>query len=267
MRTIMKHLFKAIFFMIFLLALTSCTPKQSSSNNSNATGDDTSTSDIGETDPTDSPPSIPPPTNCTGTTADGQGIGNAIHQYSLIAAGHQSWMPGTYEDPLAQQTMPKIIESTMLFRSDSKLKIRLKVNSQPFPTAGEEYCFGRVIGQPSDAFKYTKLRYRIHLRDILCETPNPLNPSECLTELKLGDRYRTQFIEPTNVGSCSQILDLGSIRNSSVYGTTIEIDDVKSDSTCQANDTRCPAEQIVRAASCWHMTLQIATDFTQDFKD
>ena len=145
------------------------------------------------------------------------------------------------------------------------LKVRLKVHSQPFPTAGEEYCYGRNTGSPADQFSYTKLRFRVHLRDVLCNNPDPVNPNNCLSGFYLSNRYRTQYIDPINVDGCSNPIDLGAIRNQTQFGTIIEVEDVKSDSTCQANGTFCPAEKIVRTASCWRMTLQVVTDFTQDF--
>jgi hypothetical protein len=107
----------------------------------------------------------------------------------------------------------------------------------------------------------------MHLRDIECETVNAQDPTTCDSELKIGVRYATQYIGPIQVQLCSSPIDIGPKRNrNNPFGTVIEIEDVKADSTCQANETFCPAEQIVRAASCWDMTLQVSTDYTQDFK-
>lgn len=264
----MKRLFITTIAFSLLFA---CAPEDNSNSSSSSTtttvdnnGDDDGTDT--DTDSSGTGGSGSSAGNCSGTSSDGQGDGGAIHQLNLTLAGHQSWMPGTYANAFEQQSNLKIKDSSIIFKSDSRLKIRLKVNSQPFPTAGEEYCYGRAIGQASDPYPYTKLRFRVHLRDILCETPNVQDPSICDSTFKLGDRYRTQIVEPTSVDSCSQVIDLGSMRNQSSYGTTVEIEDVKADSTCQSNDTFCPAEKIVRAASCWHMTMQVVTDFTQDFK-
>lgn len=205
-------------------------------------------------------------TTCSGTSTDGQGDGYPLHQFNLFLAGHQSWMPGEYSDSLASQTMPTIREASILFKSDSRLKVKFKVHSQPYPTAGEEYCYGRASGQASDAYNYTKLRFKVHLRDVLCNTPDPQNSNNCLSGFYLGNRYRTQFVDPISVDSCSPVIDFGSFRNQTQYGTVVEIEDVKADSTCQANNTFCPAEKIVRAASCWRMTMQVSTDFTQEFR-
>ena len=265
----MKVIKEILLPLMLIMSLSSCSPESSSSSSSSSsTGDDGGGTTNVENPGDNGGGTTTPPTNtCTGTTSDGQGDGYAIHQYNLVLAGHQSWMPGTYTNNLAQETMPKISEASLVFKSDSRLKVRLKINSQPYPTAGEEYCFGRETGQSSDQYVYTKLRFRVHLRDIMCETPDPQNPNNCLSGFTLGNRYRTQYIDPVSVNSCSPVIDLGSMRNDTVYGTTIEVEDVKADSTCQANGTRCPAEQIVRAASCWSMNLQVVTDYTQDFKN
>lgn len=261
----MKSHFKKVLitFMIAFIA-TSCQPEKSSSGSSSS-DDDTNTTDTVNNN-NNGGNSTQVPANCTGTTADGTGEGYSIHQFSLMLAGHQSWMPGTYADSLAQQTMPTLSEASIIFKSDARLRVRLKVKSQPYPTAGEEYCYGRATGQPADEFPYTKLRFRVHLRDIMCDDVDPTNPNNCLSALYLGPRYRTQYIDPVSVNFCSPVVDLGSLRNTTQFGTTIEVEDVKADSSCQANDDYCPAEKIVRAASCWHMVLQVVTDYTQDFK-
>lgn len=197
-----------------------------------------------------------------GTTS---GSGGPVHEFNLFLAGRQTWVPGTYSSALAQSTMPTIREAGILFRSDSRLKVRFQVNSQPFPTAGEEYCFGRLTGQASDANRYTQLRFRLTLRDIMCDNPDPNDQTNCLSEFYLGSIYRIIRVSPVSVGSFSPSIDIGSIRNSTQYGTVVQVDDVRADITCQANGTFCPSEQIVRQASCWDMRMQVSTDFTQDF--
>ncbi len=262
----MKKIMQILFITLAVLSLSSCTPtpssKSGSSSSSEDTAEDTTVSGgTGSTSPTGNSGG-----NCTGTTSDGQGSGYAIHQYDMLLAGHQPWVPGTYSDELAQSTMPTIEEAGYVFRSDSKLKVRLKINSQPYPTSGETYCYGRETGKASDPYQYTKLRFRIHLRDIKCDTPDSSDPNKCSSGFYLGNRYRTTYIDPVAVDSCSNVIDVGAIRNQTQYGTVVEVEDVKSDSTCQYNGSFCPAEKIVRAASCWHMTMQIVTDYTQDFK-
>jgi len=258
----MSFVLKKITLVLVALLLFSCTPNQTSSSDDDDPVVVVTTG--GEDDPDDNTVITDP--NCTGTSTDGTGEGPPIYKMNLFLAGHQSWVPGNYTDPLALQTNISIVEASKMFQSDARVRVRLRVKSQPYPTAGDIYCLGRQTGRVGDSHPYTKLRFAIHLRDILCEVPDPNDLTKCNSGFYLGTRYRTQFIDPVNVDSCSPIIDIGSLRNQTVYGTTIEVEDVKADSTCQSNETYCPAERIVRAASCWSMDLQVATDYTQDFK-
>ena len=248
--------------LLFLLMLTSCLPEESTSNSSssNDTGEDTTT----ETTSTDSDSSTTTTTStCSGTTSDGTGDGLAIYQFDMLAAGHQTWVPGTYSNELASSTMPTIPEASALFQSDSKLDIRFMVKSQPYPTQGEEYCYGRTTGQAADAYTYTKLRFRIALRDIKCDNVDPNDSSKCLSDLYLGSAYQYRYIDPVSVDSCSDTISLGSVRNATTFGTTIQVDTVQADSTCQQYGTYCPSERIVRSGSCWRMIMQVSTDYTK----
>ncbi len=264
----MKSLLKNIFIIGLLISLSACLPEKdssSSSSSSSSGGGSGSGSGTGSSG-SGSGGSGGSYGSCSGSTSDGEGSGYPIHHFDMLVAGHQPWVPGEYSDPLAQQTMPTLREASILFKSDNKLRVRVKVKSQPYPTKGDEYCYGRETGLAADPYVYTKLRFRIHLRDILCDTVDPSDSTKCQSGFYLGPRYQSRFIDPINVDSCSNVVDLGHLRNQSQFGTTVEVEDVKSDSTCQANDTYCPAEKIVRTASCWNMTLQVVTDYTQDFK-
>ena len=174
---------------------------------------------------------------------------------------------GLITNPLATQTMPSIHNASLLFKSDSRLKVRFKVNSQPLPPQGsfQEYCYGRTSGV-LDMHVYTKVKFRMTLRDVKCNNPDPSNSNNCLSSFYLGSPYQVQISQPIDVGSCSQIFDIGNLRNQTPFGSVVEISDVRSDNTCQFNDTFCPSEQAVRPQSCWHMTMQISTDYTQDLQ-
>lgn len=256
-----KMMMKYLVLTLILSTLVACTQEQPATttnnttvnNNGGGTGD-TGGSDTGGDDGSD--------------TGGGTGSGYPIHQFDLMLAGHQAWMPGTYSDPEQQAAMPTIQEASYIFASDTKLQIRFKVNSQPVPTSGETYCYGRKTGSASDPYRYTKLRFRVHLRDIKCDSPSSSNPNSCNSGFYLGNRYRTQYIDPpVNVGSYSPIIDIGSMRNQTQWGTVVEVEDVKSDSDCQYgySEYNCPSEKIVREASCWHMTMQVVTDYTKSF--
>lgn len=263
----MKKKFIVPLAVMTTLTFTGCLPEQQTvtvSDNTVTVSDGTGT-DTGTGTGTGTGTSTG--SSCTGTSSDGQGDGYSLHYFNLMLAGHQNWVPGTYSNNLATQTMPTIAEAGILFRSDSKLKVRLKVHSQPNPTAGEEYCYGRAVGQGSDTYTYTKLRFQVHLRDIICDNDTePSNPNTCQSGFRLGNPYRTQYVDPVSVDSCSPIMDFGAYRSGSSYGTVVEVNNVQADSDCQLNGDHCPADLIVRAASCWRMTLQLSTDYTQDFK-
>lgn len=202
---------------------------------------------------------------CYGSTADGNQTGNTrLHQYELIMAGGQSWVPGIEDTDDLYGDFTSILEAGLIFPSDDLLRIRFKIKSQPYVPAGEVYCKGRATGQAGDAYKYTKLKFVMHLRDVICSA---YNESGVCTAATLGDRYNTQYIDATDQSTCTSIIDVGSSRNAgaNIIATTVEVDQVTADSTCQSNGYGCPAEIKVRDASCWQMTMQVATDFTDDF--
>lgn len=208
----------------------------------------------------------------TGTTggsclADGSGSGHPIITVPLEAAGHQSWMPGTYSDPIATSAMPTIRHAGYIFRSDGRLKLKFKVNNQPTPVTGEEYCYGRQTGQPADAYRYTKLKFKVSQRDIICNNSDPSDPANCSSGFYLGGRYQTRTIGPISVNSCSSVIDLSNSRNNTIHGTVVEVYDVRSDSDCQFgySEYNCPSEKIVRKGSCWNVDVQVVTDQSQDF--
>jgi len=268
----MKMKTKIISIVIFTLLFTACSPQETVTTetittNNNGGGDgNTGGTDNGGGTGTGNNGGGTQTNSCAGTTSDGYGDGYPIHHFNLFLAGHQTWVPGTYSDPLLSD-VPTINEASIIFKSDSRVKVRLKIHSQPHPTAGETYCYGRTTGAAGDPYTYTKLRMRVSLRDVLCQNPDPQNSNNCLSGFYLGNSYGYQYLSPVAVNSCSNVIDIGAIRNQTTYGTVVQVDDVKADSTCQSNNTQCPAEQIVRRASCWHMTMQIVTDYTQDFKN
>lgn len=254
---------KKLFILITVFSLTACLQQEtgtstSSSNSGNDGGISGTTGDNGG--------STTGTTGTTGTSGtNGNNGGYPYHTLDLMLSGHQSWVPGTYADSLAQETQITVQEARILFASDSKLRIRFKINSQPFPTAGEKLCYDRSTGQAADQYPYTMLKFRVRLRDIMCNNPDPNNTNNCLSGFYLGSPYAAHYVGPVNVDGYSEILDLGDDRNVSTYGTTVEIDQVYSDNYCQATGSYCPANFTVRQASCWHMTMEVVTDYTNDF--
>jgi hypothetical protein len=258
--------------ILTLFLLTACVEQgsvtQSGGSTSGTTTEDTISGGSGSTDGGTGAVITPPGTGttCNGSTADGEGAGVPIHNFNLFLAGYQTWEPGDYNNSLQTQVMPTLQEAVYLFQSDSRLRVRFKVKTQPNPGYQQEYCHGRTIYGPADMHNYTKLKAQVSLRDIKCNTPDPSNTNACSSGFYLGSSYATQIIDPIDVGECGQIMELGHLRTQNPYGTVVAVNDVKSDSTCQANGTQCPSEEQVRSQVCWHMTMQVVTDSTQDFK-
>lgn len=199
---------------------------------------------------------------CNGDTSDGQGPGTPIHHLNLFLAGYQDWKPQINNDSLAQMTFITPQEASILFSSDSRLRVRFIVKDQPQPPSNQTYCYGRNTG--TQIQHYGKLKFEIYLRDVLCSTGSTTScPSNSYV---LGPRYGgPTFVGPVNVNECSPVIDLGDLRNQSNFGTTIEVAAVKSDQYCQINGSFCEAEKNVRSIDCWQMTMQVVTDSTQDF--
>lgn len=209
--------------------------------------------------------------SCTGTAQDGTGPGSNLWQYDILMAGHQKFYPSNHYG--SEWGLMNLNEGKIAFQSDYRLKVRLRIRPQPVAPPGQEYCYGRQIGQVTDAVRYNKVKFTVYLRDVLEH-----NTTKALV---LGSRYQRRDIDPVTVDGCSPVIDYSNNRNTSssnpnytVVSHVIEIDDVRSDSNCEACKTKttcapesyyCPVESIVRAASCWRMTLQISTDYTQDF--
>lgn len=198
---------------------------------------------------------------CYGTESDGQGPGTPIHHFNLFLAGYQDWYPQYNSDSLAQQTFITPQEASILFSSDSRLRVRLIAKPQPIPPSNETYCYGRNTG--SQMISYTKLKFDLYLRDVKCSDGSTTTCSS--GQYVLGPRYGMQTIGPINVNECSQVIDLGNLRNQSNFGTAVEIAAVKSDQYCQTNGSFCEAEKNIRSIDCWQMTMQVVTDSTQDF--
>lgn len=259
----MRNVTLKLFTLLTLFALAvSCMPEQSETSSSTNNNDSGSSFDFGNgSDPGAGSGSN---NNNNSLCVVGTGIGFPPHQFDMIAAGHTSWVPGNYTSGIAGHSMPTLIEASLLFKSDNDFKFIFKIKSQPTAPRGEEFCAGRATGQAGDAHNYTKLKFTMYLRDILCASPDPVDTSKCLVDFTLGSRYGMKTVGPINVNGCSPIIDMGSKRNTTQFGTTVEITNVRSDSTCQYNGQKCPSDEIVRAASCWEMSMQFENDYTQD---
>lgn len=213
---------------------------------------------------------------CYGDTSDGTGNGYPLRQYTIFVAGEgesphakpeNTWKPwGNYDNVGASDLRrqdaskwPTIAEAKSFFQSDSKLNVRFKLQSQPNPPSGQEYCYGRRTGSTADANKYTKVKFKVSLRDVNCTGGDANNCT-------LGGRYQTKTVGPIAVGACSPILQLGALRNVSAQGTVLEVHEVRTDQTCAFSDSDCEADDFLRTSSCWEATMQFSTDYTQKFR-
>ncbi|MCO4754321.1 MAG: hypothetical protein KC478_07550 [Bacteriovoracaceae bacterium] len=265
-----------ITMLLCLFALSSCLePSATSTSNTTVnTGGGTS----GDTDGgsssggggTTTPTTPGTGVSCYGSSADGQGDGFALRSKTFMLAGKTSWMPWNNSDTpnqLGKDAMWAIDVASDLLQSDSRLRFRIKLHDQPEPGGSPqtEYCYNRTYPAADDTYTYKKIKLKVSLRDVSC--PNGQLDKSCV----LGERYATQTIGPVSVDQCSPIIDFGQMRNFSNFGTVVEMWDVRSDNACQytgsehdcgSDDTRIE----LRQQSCWSATMQISTDYTQDFK-
>ncbi|MBC76456.1 MAG: hypothetical protein CME64_10620 [Halobacteriovoraceae bacterium] len=207
---------------------------------------------------------------CYGSQADGQGDGFPIRQKEFMLAGHTSWKPWNNSDnynQLGKDSIWAIDVASNALQSDSRFKFRVKLHEQPEPGGSPqtEYCFGRSYPAADDQHLYTKIKFKVSLRDVQC--PGGQLDKSCT----LGPRYSTETVGPVSVDQCSPIIDFSTKRNFSTYGTVVEIWDVRSDNACQATESShdCGSDGTrtqLRRQSCWAATMQISTDYTQDFK-
>lgn len=249
--------------IILVLTFTLISCDQNTRTTSGSSGTDATTQTTGGDDDGTTTGYTGTGATCSGSpSGDGQGPGTPIHHMNLFLAGYQNWFPQVNADPLAQQTFITPQEAGILFSTDSRLRVRFKVNSQPQAPSNETYCYGRNTGV--QIIHYQKLKFEIYLRDVRCSTGSTTScPSNTYV---LGPRYAGPImIGPVDVNGCSDVIDLGHLRNQTNFGTTIEVAAVKSDQYCQTNGSFCEAEKNVRSIDCWSMTLQVVTDSTQDF--
>lgn len=278
---------KKLLFMTLILSLfsVSCmnsertTPSKkksndSNDNNSNDNGTNTSGGNGGNTE-TGTGNGV----TCHGNSNDGYGDGYSIINQGILLGGSKNWVPGVYSG--LGDSILTIKEARMLFSSDSKLKVRFKVHSQPTPSpVGAEYCYGRNTGISPDVYKYDNLWITVNLRDVICKDPNDSpfvgngkcdynnDGQETDADFELGNPYNSQYLGPIAVDGCSPIVDIGGSRNPTAWGTVIEIVNIESDSKCQkipSSEHYCP-KYAVHSGMCWQLTMQVVNDFSQDFK-
>lgn len=205
-------------------------------------------------------------TGSTGTTGGGSFPNNS---YTILVAGQGNNMGGgaNYRPdnvwkprPSENSYMPTIQDAKIYFQSDSKLDVRFKLKDQPRNISGE-HCYGRIQGQAADEFPYTKVKFKMSLRDVSCNSSG----SSC----SLGSRYQTKDVGPINVGAYSQVYQMGHLRHPNADGVVVEVHSVETNNQCQSypydQGSNCAPDQYLRAASCWEAVMEFATDYTEGF--
>lgn len=193
---------------------------------------------------------------CSGDSNDGTGPGQQLRIFNLGLSGTYAWFPGQVSG--MPYYIPNVQDSSLLFATDARLKVRFKVNAQPKATPGTVYCYNRKTGQQDDTYRYGNLKFSISLRDVFQNVDG---------SYYLGSAYQERVLStPISVGNCSSVIDFSSVRNRSAIATVVQVNNVKSDSTCQSNGSYCPADYPLPQKTCWDMIMEVATDTTQDFK-
>lgn len=195
---------------------------------------------------------------CYGSIADGDNSGNLrIFNFTARLAGQVDWVPTPASTGGA---MVQINQSNNLkFTSNFRLKFRVKVLPQPNTS---ESCFYRNSGTQSIP-EYTKLKYELSLHTL--NQYGDINP----------DPFHTFYDQYVNVNTCSPVYEMAqpgmplgehTFTNPATTGPIYAaIKTVRSDYECTINGLDCPAEKIIRSASCWKMVLQVVNDETDDF--
>ena len=200
----------------------------------------------------------------------GSGTGFDTYKYTFRLAGGRNWAPysGSMSDEF-KYMFPTITAAADLFKSDSRLKVRIKLLPQESAPSGTEYCLGRQYPQAEYEHYYTKVKFQLALRDVIC-------PGGNMNNCYLGSPYGHQTVGPISVNGYSPILNLGSMRNisnGSIVSTAVEISNVRSDNACLSNNTEYYCGQSgndpyapLKTGSCWEGTLEFATDYTKDIQ-
>lgn len=276
MRTLARDLVMTIMKTSIALILISgifsgCTPKPVETVTVNkgtdsAAGDGTPAVNGGSTTNGGLNPSSCTNINCINPSVIGISLGGAEKWEPKLPGSAAGLSPE--RENLYNLSFRYINEIIPFFETDTRLKLRFSPKTQPVPPQNDEYCFGRVTGMAKDANPYTKLFFKVGLRDILCSGTYDPGLHTCSGGFSLSAIYASFQVGPVAVDAFS-VLDLSSyphIQQGQIVGATVEIYDVRSDSACLGGDTHyCPANRVVRSGSCWSMNMEIATDETFDF--
>ncbi len=267
----MKNLFLLI-ICLALFVLTACTPQttviektvSSDASSTTDTSGTTTTTDDDDDDDDDSSDLIavdnPWEPNCDidGVNRD-NGTNYRIWCKTINKVGRSADDGIALDDDLYWSTLydyctspiPLTCTKANAFQTDSSIKVRIKVNTQPTSCGGDYYGY-------KFNSSYGNLRF-----DIVTSVRR-LNGT-----MVEGSTVQTDWI---SVGSTSQVITIPA--ESSTDPDTpqfIDIKNVRSDAACVwyggvDYNGYCSDGWYIKNNECWSIELQVATDFTQDFK-
>lgn len=180
---------------------------------------------------------------CNGDASDGDGLGNIpLITYYVVKSGRGTQNPPTPINRGEWHASELGQEANTVFVSDSRLKVRFKVEPQP------GNCPDRVTGQ-SQLPTYTKIKFLVDIQKLQ------------------GSSYQSYHwitVPPVSVGTCSPVYD---IPIASAGPAFVKIYDVRADSACIGGwSNTCPAEEIIQSGKCWAVKVQVVNDNTDNFK-
>lgn len=253
----MKNLVLILMISSFL---ASCLPEQKTASTSSSSTDGTTTSGTTGTNGSGSTTGTNGTTGTTGTTGS-TGGGFPVHGLSIRLAGEGYGAQTTEAHKQSVRWYPKstvdssfisVEEASYMFQTDSLLKVRFNVQTQPTS------CYGKATGAAIPA--YGMLQFDVSLVAIKCPSGGTnCSPSQYI----LGAPYYKQTVGPVNANA-STILDFSNKLTNGAVATAIRIDNVSSDQYCdQYPNHFCPASRIMRAQDCWGINLEVQTSYTQ----
>ncbi len=200
------------------------------------------------------------------TCSDFDTVYSTIPTYPIIIGGGKVWGPGLNPSGnVSVGVFPSVDEMVAVTQTDTKLRVRFRMLAQPKPTAGKEYCFGRVTKQSADYCTYTKLKLQVGAvpKAVWQSYLNGSNPY-------LGNYMRTVSYDGSNgisVGRCSVWYDLPHTPGADYV---IVVKEITSNNECRyqtgssstESHTSCPSNTVVRSGSCSSFEMQVQTDYT-----
>lgn len=178
---------------------------------------------------------------------------------TMTIVGQQPYDPAS-SDAAYYNNTSSLLKTTdgaySLFTTDTKLKVRFKVNQQPDSAkTGQSVCYGRKSGASTVA-GYTKLHFNVKIRGRKADGSIGIEPVGYYT---------------VEVNSCSVGIDLSSYKAYYPRGVHVIISDVMSNTGQYPSDyasygwKNSSAFTAVPTTACWSIEMEVAADGTKTF--